>query len=78
MSATVLALVVFVTDPGCKSKRFQDGRLNISFDDLKTNALPALRHRILLNFEGEADGLDIDSILTKIVDETPLNREAAA
>ena len=61
-----------------KASAFQDGRLNISFDDLKTNALPALRHRILLNFEGEADGLDIDSILTNIVDETPLNREAAA
>src|SRR5690606_23187545 len=32
------------------------GRINVSFDDLAAAAAPALRHRILLNFEGEAEG----------------------
>ncbi len=43
-----------------------DGRLNVSFSDLKQHLLPALRHRIILNFEAEADGLKPDAILTEL------------
>lgn len=46
-----------------------DGRFNVSFDDIRRVAKPALRHRIILNFEGEAEriapDLIIDDILTK-------------
>ena len=47
------------------------GRLNVSFDDLNRAAFPALGHRILLNFEGEAEGIDTASIIGEIIEKTP-------
>jgi MoxR-like ATPase len=49
-----------------------DGRLNVSFDDLQTAALPALRHRILLNFEGEAEGIATADLIGEIIRATPV------
>ena len=49
-----------------------DGRLNVSFDDLKAAAVPALRHRILLNFEGEAEGIAAEALIEEILRETPV------
>jgi MoxR-like ATPase len=49
-----------------------DGRANVSFDDLKTAAMPALRHRLLLNFEGEAEGIAPETIITAILDAVPM------
>ena len=43
-------------------------RSAVSFDDIKAHALPALRHRILLNFEAEAEGRTTDEIIQNIVD----------
>jgi MoxR-like ATPase len=48
-----------------------DGRFAPSIEDVKRNALPALRHRVLLNFEGEAEGVKTDAILEKILDKLP-------
>jgi len=47
------------------------GRINVSFEDLATAAPPALRHRILLNFEGEAEGIDVEDVIAEVVRETP-------
>jgi MoxR-like ATPase len=47
------------------------GRINVSFDDLAAAAPPALRHRILLNFEGEAEGVDVEDLIAEIIRETP-------
>lgn len=47
------------------------GRYNVSFGDLKEAALPALRHRLILNFEAEAEGVKSDGILEKILAEIP-------
>jgi MoxR-like ATPase len=47
------------------------GRINVSFDDLAAAAPPALRHRILLNFEGEAEGVDVEDLIAEVVRETP-------
>ena len=49
-----------------------DGRLNVSFDDLKRAAIPALRHRILLNFEGEAEGVESEKLVEEIIREIPV------
>jgi MoxR-like ATPase len=35
----------------------------VSTDDLRAMALPALRHRLILNFEGEAEGVDADRLI---------------
>jgi MoxR-like ATPase len=44
------------------------GRYHVSMGDIKQLALPVLRHRILLNFEGEANGVSVDEIITNILD----------
>jgi len=53
-----------------KVRALMAGRANVSLADLKALALPALRHRIILNFEGEAEGLDADTVLQNVLDET--------
>ena len=45
-----------------------DGRFNVSKEDLKKAALPALRHRLILNFEAEADGVTTDEVISKVVE----------
>ncbi|MCZ6794131.1 MAG: MoxR family ATPase [Planctomycetota bacterium] len=54
-----------------KIRALLDSRYNVSFDDLKSAAHPVLRHRILLNFEGEAEGVAPDTIIDEIVEKTP-------
>jgi len=48
-----------------------DGRFAASIDDVRAAAMPALRHRILLNFEGEAEGMKTDQVLTAILTQIP-------
>jgi len=55
-----------------------DGRYHVGFDDVKRAVLPALRHRLLLNFEGEAEGLSTDFILQDILERLPTMAEKAA
>jgi len=54
------------------------GRMNVSFDDLKAVAAPALRHRILLNFEGEAEGIGADDIIDEVLRDTPVTQGRGA
>jgi MoxR-like ATPase len=49
-----------------------EGRLNVSFDDIRKSTLPALRHRLLLNFEGEAEGMTSEKIIAEILAKTPI------
>jgi len=56
---------------GAKIVAALDGRYNVSFEDLRHVSGPALRHRMLLNFEGEAEGQSPDEILRSIVTEVP-------
>ena len=55
-----------------------DGRTTVSADDVRRVAAGALRHRIILNFEGEAEGIDIDKMVAKLLDNVPSPSEAAA
>lgn len=52
-----------------KARAFMAGRFNISQDDLYHVAFPALRHRLFLNFEGEANGIRTDEILSALLRE---------
>jgi MoxR-like ATPase len=63
---------------GGKLHALLDGRFNASFSDIKKVYLPAMRHRVLLNFEGEAEGVSTDQVLKEILDRTPTLTEAAA
>ncbi|MFQ5413678.1 MAG: AAA family ATPase [Phycisphaerae bacterium] len=55
-----------------------DGRFNTSFADVQRAYLPAMRHRVLLNFEGEAEGIQTDDVLRQLLESTPTMAEAAA
>ena len=54
-----------------KVRALLDGRFHVSFKDIKEVAVPAMRHRVILNFEGEAEGITTDMVLEKVVAETP-------
>ena len=57
-----------------KVRALTDGRFNVSFEDIEACLLPALRHRLILNFEAEAEGMTTDQVLKNILANTP--REA--
>jgi MoxR-like ATPase len=61
-----------------KVRSLLDGRYNVSFEDLRRVYLPGLRHRVLLNFEAQAEGIDPDEILLKVLDAVPEKAEARA
>jgi MoxR-like ATPase len=54
-----------------KVRALLDNRFHVSFKDIKEVAIPAMRHRIILNFEGEAEGITTDMVLEKVLAETP-------
>lgn len=56
---------------GGKVKAVTDGRYHVSYADIKSIAHQSLRHRLILNFEAEADRVDPDDIVTQIMDLTP-------
>ena len=43
------------------------GRFNVAREDIKQAALPALRHRVRLNYEAEADGITTDQLITALL-----------
>jgi MoxR-like ATPase len=61
-----------------KVRALTHGRFNVSFEDIQAVAAAALRHRLILNFEAEAEGVTTDLILNEIVKSTPVLAEAAA
>ena len=56
---------------GAKALALIDGRYNVSFDDIATIAPAALRHRLLLNFEGQAAGVRPDDIIADLLQTVP-------
>ena len=58
-----------------KVRAMLDERYHISFSDVSDSVLPALRHRILLNFEGQAEGIQNDDIINQILQHTPKTLE---
>ena len=51
-----------------KIHALMDGRFNVATDDIRAVALPALRHRVIRNFEGEAEGITSDAIVRSVLD----------
>lgn len=45
-----------------------DGRFSVSLDDIRRAALPSLRHRLILSFQGEAEGIDPDTVIEAVID----------
>ena len=59
-----------------KVRALIDGRFNVSFDDIEAMAPGALRHRLILNFEAEAEGITTDHVIGQILRDVP--RDAGA
>ncbi len=58
-----------------KVRALLGGRYNVSFDDVRSVYLPAMRHRVILNFEAEAEGIDPDEVLADILKNVPEKAE---
>ncbi|WP_066895196.1 MoxR family ATPase [Clostridium nigeriense] len=54
---------------GAKVRAVMEGRLNVSFEDIKVLAYPVLRHRIILNFDAITEGLTEESIIDKLLED---------
>jgi MoxR-like ATPase len=50
-----------------KARALLAGRPNVSFDDIRAMLLPSLRHRLILNLEADAEGINAEKILAEIV-----------
>ena len=64
---------------GAKIRAILDGRFHVAREDLKSMAKPVLRHRLILNFEGQAEGISTDDVIDQILKHVPERAlEAAA
>ncbi|QDT10103.1 AAA family ATPase [Planctomycetes bacterium K23_9] len=54
-----------------KVRALLEGRYNVSFEDIRRVYLPTMRHRVLLNFEAQAEGVDPDQVLLDILEKVP-------
>jgi MoxR-like ATPase len=52
---------------GAKARAILDGRPSADIDDIKAMALPVLRHRVIPNFNAEAEGMNIENIISKLL-----------
>ena len=57
---------------GAKAKALTEGRYHVSFDDVKAMTHPVLRHRILLNFRAESEGVSSDALVDELIRTVPL------
>ncbi len=56
---------------GAKVRALLQGRYNVAFEDIRAVAPAALRHRLILNFEAEAEGIQPDAIIQQIIETVP-------
>ena len=54
-----------------KVRALLEDRYNVSFEDLRCVDLAALRHRVILNFEAQAESIDTDHVLLEILEKLP-------
>src|SRR5947209_2122233 len=61
-----------------KVRALIDGRFNVSFEDIEAVALPTLRHRLIPNFEAEAEGITTDHIIAQVLRDVPRDAQMVA
>ena len=50
-----------------KARALMEGRYHVTEDDLRSLALPVLRHRVLTNYQAESDGRTVDEVLREVI-----------
>jgi MoxR-like ATPase len=61
-----------------KVRALIQGRFNVSFDDIEAVAAPALRHRLIPNFEAEAEGITTDHVVAQVLKDVPRDVQAVS
>ncbi len=56
---------------GAKARALMDGRVHVTFDDIRALAHPVLRHRILKNFHAESERISTDHLIDRLLDAVP-------
>ncbi|HUT94678.1 MAG TPA: MoxR family ATPase [Thermoguttaceae bacterium] len=56
---------------GAKARAILQGRFSVTSEDIRTIAYPVLRHRLFTNFNADAEGVDVDQVIEKILDTIP-------
>ena len=57
---------------GGKARAITEGRYHVSFEDIRALAHPVLRHRVLLNFHAESEGITTDQIIDQLLELVPV------
>jgi MoxR-like ATPase len=57
---------------GAKSRALCAGRYHVSFEDIRANAHPVMRHRVLTNFRAESEGVNTDTIIDELLERVPV------
>ena len=60
---------------GCKARALLQGRSHVTIDDVQALAAPVLRHRIVVGFAAESEGVTADSIIRQIIETTPTHED---
>jgi MoxR-like ATPase len=60
---------------GCKARTLLQGRPHVSIEDVQALAAPVLRHRIVVGFAAESEGVSADSIIEKLIETTPAHED---
>ena len=53
---------------GAKARALLQGRAHVTVEDIRTHALPVLRHRILLNYRAEAEGARVETVIQRLLE----------
>jgi len=56
---------------GAKGNALVEGKVHVSFEDIESVIYPSLRHRLVLNFQAEADNVGADKILASVIEKIP-------
>ena len=56
---------------GGKARALMNRRTHVTVDDIKQLAMPVLRHRIVVNFAAESDGVSSDDVIENLIQNTP-------
>jgi len=59
---------------GAKANALMDGRVHVSHEDIESVIYPSLRHRLILNFQAEADSVDADQIISAVLKKVPRDK----
>ena len=55
-----------------KARALTSGRYHVTFDDIKALSHPVLRHRVIVNFRAESEGITTDSIIDELLQRVPV------